>query len=87
MTRYVVENPNINNFSEIFKKHFDIHKKMVFFSIFFVIKVYNNQYIRHRHLTNLDYGFKTVNIRFSFPQILELRIKFASCRRFMIYKY
>ena len=34
--RYLVENPNITNLSEILKKYVDIHKKKYFFSIIFV---------------------------------------------------
>ena len=36
-------------------------------------------------MTNLD--IKNFKIRCNFPQILELRITFASCRRFMTYNY
>ena len=60
---------------------------MEFFHIFRVTKVDDNQYIRHRPLTKLDFRDKTVKIRCDFPQKLELRITFASCFRFMTYKY
>ena len=50
-------------------------------------KVDDNQSIRHRPLTNLDSRDKTVKIRYSLPQILELRIAFASCYRFMTYNF
>ena len=51
------------------------------------MKVDDSQYIRHRPLTNLDFGFKTSKIRCNFPQILEQRNTFASCRGSMIYIY
>ena len=88
IARYIVENPNIINLSEKKNKYVDIHsKKYSFFHIISVLKVDDNQYIRHRPLTNLDFGYKTVEIRCNFLQILELRITFASCRRFMTYNY
>ena len=52
-----------------------------------VVKVDDNQYNRHRPLPILDFRDKTVEIRCNFPQILELRITFASCRRFNTYNY
>ena len=88
ITRYIVGNPNINNLSELMKKYIDIHnKKNSFFHIICVMKVDGNQYIRHRLLTNLDFGSKTVKILCSFPQILKLRITFPVCRRFLTYNY
>ena len=70
------------------KKYVDIHiKKYNFFHIICVKKVDDNQYIKHRPLTKLDFGDKPVKIRYSFPQILELRITFANCRRFMTFNY
>ena len=70
------------------KKYVDIHnKKYSFFDIICVMKVDDNQYNKQRPLTNLDFGIETVKIRCNLPQILELRIIFASCRRFMTYNY
>ena len=64
-----------------------IIKNLFVFHIICVKKVDDNHYIRHRPLTNSDFRDKTVKIRWKFPQILELRITFASCRKFMTYKY
>ena len=50
-------------------------------------KVDDNQFIGHRTLINLDFGDKTVKKRCNFPQILELRITFASCYMCMTYTY
>ena len=50
-------------------------------------KVDDNQYISYTPLKNLDSRDKTVKIRCIFPQILELRITFASCYRFLTYNY
>ena len=38
-------------------------------------------------MTNLDFRFKNIKIRCNFPQLLELRITFASCRKFMTYNF
>ena len=51
------------------------------------MKVDDNHYITQRPLTNLDFGVETVKIRCNSPQIFELRITFASCRRFMTYNF
>ena len=59
--------------------------KKIFHENIRVVKVNDDQYIKERPMTNLH--FKTFEIRFNFPQILELRITFASCRSFMTYKY
>ena len=47
-----------------------------------VKKVDDNQYIRQRPLKNSDFRDKTVRIRCIIPQILELRITFASALSF-----
>ena len=39
-----------------------------FLNNIFVEKVNDNQYNRHRPLTNLDFGIKTVKIRCNFPK-------------------
>ena len=88
ITKYIVENSNIKNLCELMKKDIDIQKNIYsFFHIIGVTKVVDNQYITHRPLTNLDFAVKTVEIRCNFPQKLELRITFASFRRFMTYIY
>ena len=57
ITRFIVENPNIINLSEIMKKYVDIHnKKYSFFHIICVMKVEDKQYITHRPLTVSDLG-------------------------------
>ena len=66
------------------KKYVDIHnKKYSFFLFICVIKVDDKQYITHRPLTISHLGVKIVKIRCNFPQILEMRITFSSCRGFM----
>ena len=56
--RYIVENPNINNLSEILKNYVDIHnEKYCFFDIICVVKVNDNQYIKHRAMTDIDFTF------------------------------
>ena len=50
-----------------------------------MIKVNDNPYIRHRPLTNRDFESENIKIRCNFPQILEMRISFASCRKLMTY--
>ena len=86
--RYIVENPNYNKFSGIIKKYVDIHnKKCSFFHFICVKKVDDNHYIRQRPLTNLDFRGETDKIRCNFPQILERRIIFASCYRFMTFNF
>ena len=62
-----------------------IIKKILFFDIVCVVKVYDNQYIKHRRMTNLD--FESIKIRCNFPQILGFRITFASYHKFMTYEY
>ena len=62
-------------------------KSIVFLHIICVKKLDDNPFIRHRPLTNLDFKDKTVKLRCNFPHVLEFRIIFASCHRFMTYNY
>ena len=79
ITKYIVETPNIKNLTKVMKKYVDLHnKKYSFFHIICVMKADDNQHIRHRPLTKLNFGLKTVNIRCGFPQILELRLTFVA---------
>ena len=64
-----------------------IIKKHWFFEHICVFKVNDSQRFRHRPLTNKDFGSKNIKIRCNFPQMLEMRITFASCRKFMTYKH
>ena len=50
-----------------------------------MVKVNDDHYIKQKSMTNLD--FTCFKKRCNFPQILELRITFASCRRFMTYNF
>ena len=64
-----------------------IIKNTVLLEVICVFKENDNQYIEHRPMTNLDFSFKNIKIRCTFPQILEMRITFDSCREFMTYRY
>ena len=64
--RYFIEKPNINNPNEILEKYVDIHnKKYCFFDFICVVKVNDDQYIKQRPMTILD--FKNFKIRCYFP--------------------
>ena len=55
--RYIVENPNIKNLDGIMKEYIDIpNEKHSSFNIIGVVKVNDNQFIKHRPMTNLDFG-------------------------------
>ena len=64
-----------------------IIQNTVFFEIICVFIVNDNQYIKHRPLTNLDFSFKNIKLRCNFPQILQMRTTFASCRKFLAYVF
>ena len=88
ITRYIIENANIINLTEIIKKYGNIHNtKYSFFEIICVLIVNDNQYIKHRPLTNLDFSFKNIKLRCNFPQILQMRTTVASCRKFWAYVF
>ena len=54
--RYLVENPNNINLTQIMKKHVDIHnKKYCFFHNICVVEVTDNQDIKQRPTTNLNF--------------------------------
>ena len=59
----------------------------VFFESICVFKVIDNQDNKLRPMTNLDFRYKNIKMLCNFRQTLELRITFASCRKFMTYSY
>ena len=64
MMRYIVENPDLTQFSQIMQNYMDIHnKKYNIYQVRCLLKVKYNQYLTCKPMLNLDcivYPYKTI---------------------------